>query len=76
MVEQLMTAQDLDAILTTLRAHGVASAEVPLNAYTAPLRVVFEPSAAPPPPGDEVTPGGWKGPSQLDRDPMDDERVP
>lgn len=70
-----MTAQDLDAILATLRAHGVSSAEVPLNAYTAPLRVVFGPEA--PPPGMETTPGGWKGPERLDQDPFQiDERVP
>ncbi len=69
-----MTAPDLDAILATLRNHGVVSAEVPLNAYTAPLRVVFAPDTMPPPPGDETTRGGWKGPSHLDRDLMEDER--
>lgn len=70
-----MTAPDLDAILATLRAHGVASAEVPMNTYMAPLRVVFNPE--PPPAGIETTPGGWKGPDRLDQDPFQiDERVP
>lgn len=59
-----MQSTDLDAILATLRKHGVASAEVP--GVNGALRVVFEPSMAPLPPGDEITPGGWKGPPKLD----------
>jgi len=55
-----MTVEDLDKTLEVLRKHGVASAEVPINAYAAPLRVVFEPSVGALPPGDPVTPGGWK----------------
>jgi anthranilate phosphoribosyltransferase len=75
MVGKLMNAEDLDAILAVLRARGVASAEVPLNAYTSLLRVVFAPDVPqPPPPGDEVTPGGWKNATRLDRDPLEDER--
>jgi hypothetical protein len=67
-----MTGTDLDAILATLCKHGVVSAEVPTP--SGPLRLVFAPSVMPPPPGEELTQGGWKGPSHLDRDPMDDER--
>jgi hypothetical protein len=70
MVGQL-TASGLDAILTILCAHGVVSAEL---TAAGDLRVVFAPSNMPPPPGDETTPGGWKGPAHLDRDVMDDER--
>lgn len=66
-----MTASNLDSILAVLRKHGVASAEVPVDDGT--IRVVFNPDG-PLPVGDEVTPGGWKGPSRLDQDPLDDER--
>ncbi len=70
-----LTPQDLDATLAVLRKHGVASAEVPLNAYAAPLRVVFSPDAPEAAPtGDELTPGGWKSPQRLDQDPLDAER--
>jgi anthranilate phosphoribosyltransferase len=69
-----MTPTELAAILDTLRAKGVASAEVPLAA--GPLRVLFAPEA--PPPGDDVTPGGWKGPAKLDAewDPTADRSLP
>ena len=70
MVEQL----NLDEVLATLRKHGVASAEVPSEHGC--LRVVFEPGASPLPKGDEVTPGGWKGPDRLDSDPFGDRSVP
>lgn len=64
---------NLDEILATLRKHGVVSAEVP--SANGALRVVFAPDAGPPlPAGDETTPGGWKSPTRLDQDPLDDER--
>jgi hypothetical protein len=64
---------DLEAVLATLRKYGVISAEVPGD-NGAVLRVVFSPDAAPPlPPGDDLTPAGWKQ-SRLDADPLDDER--
>lgn len=66
-----MTATELSEILGVLRSHGVASAEVSPEGL---VRVVFLPDAGPPPPGDDLTPGGWKGPTRLDSDPMDDER--
>lgn len=66
-----MNANELDLILATLRKHGAASAEVPTTAGA--LRVVFGPDGALPA-GDELTPGGWKGPSRLDQDPMEAER--
>lgn len=66
---------DLEAVLATLRKYGVASAEVPGDSG-AVLRVVFAPEAGPMPPGDEVTPGGWKSPQRLDQDPLDEERIP
>lgn len=64
---------DLEAVLATLVKYGVVSAEVP-GQNGGVLRVVFAPNLAPPPPGDETTPGGWKGPTRLDSDPLDDER--
>lgn len=72
-----MAPDELDLILDTLRKHGVVSAEVPYagtGGATGALRVVFAPEVGPNPPGDEVTPGGWKSPAKLDRDPLDDER--
>lgn len=57
-----MNSTDLDLILTVLRKHSVASAEVPLA--TGPLRLVFAPDVMPP--GDPVTPGGWKSMPRLD----------
>lgn len=67
-----MNPTDLDLTLAVLRKHGAVSAEVPTTA--GPLRVVFTPDTGPLPVGEELTSGGWKGPSHLDRDPMDDER--
>jgi hypothetical protein len=68
-----MTVTDLDATLAALRKHGVVSAEVPTP--SGPLRLVFAPSVGDVmPPGDELTPGGWKGPARLDLDPVEDER--
>lgn len=70
-----MTPEQLDAMLKTLRANGVASAEVPVDWSSAgvmTLRVVFAPDAGPLP-GDKPEPGGWKSPSRLDRDPLADE---
>lgn len=61
-----MDPKELDKTLEVLRKHGVASAEVPGWAHGQSLRVVFEPTMAPLPPGDEVTRGGWKGPPKLD----------
>lgn len=68
-----MTETELDTILSTLRKHGVVSAEVPTK--DAFLRVVFGPeTGAPLPVGDDLSPGGWKSPDRLDRDPLADER--
>lgn len=85
-----MTPEQLDGILAVLRKHGVMSATVPwtpqdtttgglmtfagVTIQPTSLHVVFGPDPAPPPPGDETTPGGWKGPTRLDSDPLDDER--
>ena len=68
-----MTAETLDCLLTVLRKHGIASAEIPV-VNGSPLRVVFGPEASPLPVGDETTPGGWKSSQRLDADPLDDER--
>lgn len=60
-----MTPDLLDQLLTALRKNGVVSAEVPLQHGA--LRVVFAPEVgAALPPGDPITPGGWKSPERLD----------
>jgi hypothetical protein len=72
LVEQLSPTL-LDELLHVLHVRGVASAEVPTE--HGPLRVVFAPETPSElPAGDEVTPGGWKSPTRLDADPLDDER--
>lgn len=68
-----MTPTLLAEYMDVLRSRGAVSAELVLPEAT--LRVVFAPSVDDAlPPGDGLTPGGWKGPAHLDRDPLEDER--
>ena len=69
-----MNSNELEALLAMLRKYGVQSAEVPLTAGCV-LRVVFEPDMPGPLPGDQPTPGGWKGPDRLDA-PLQFDAVP
>jgi hypothetical protein len=67
-----MTPELLAQYLDTLRARGAQSAHLKLpvafgdTIMQAELAIVFEPNTAPLPLGDEMTPGGWKGPEHLD----------
>lgn len=73
-----MNPEQLRALLRVMRDECVASAEVTTSECS--LKVVFEPSMPPLPPGDTTTPGGWKGPQNLDKveysDPGPDRRLP
>lgn len=73
-----MTPTMLATYLKVLRDGGAASAELVLGPSAqggdAIVRIVFAPDAMPVPQGDELTPGGWKGPTGLDRDPLAEER--
>lgn len=64
-----MTPNELETYLGVLRASGVISARLLINATD--ISVTFGPDAMPNPPGFELTPGGWKGPQGLDADPFD-----
>lgn len=68
---ELMTPERLADYLKTMRDAGCASARLVLHG-DAEVAVVFLPTDGPLP-GEAPTPGGWKSPSNLDRDPLADE---
>lgn len=59
-----LTPLDLDLYLSMFRKHHVMSAKLIINGGE--VCVTFEPNTPAPMPGDEPTPGGWKGPTTLD----------
>ena len=69
-----MNPAELAQYLDVLRKAGVMSAKLVLDGR-AEVAVTFEPGSTPMPEGDDLTPGGWKGPARLDAD-FDDGRVP
>jgi hypothetical protein len=63
-----MTPSELGAYLDVLRGRKAVSAHV--KTPNGEFAVTFAPDMEPASGATELTPGGWKGPERLDRDPL------